>query len=261
MFLKFFRRFKKHKENWGIYKAWMDDLPAIVAVDLQWRNRAPLWRYDVLHTFSIQYNDFISEFDRLPSPDESDKLHVIEDHVIHALKEKSSALYVGRITNDAARTHFFYLKSPKNFQDIIDPIIANFSDYQYATDWSEDPKWRFYFDFLFPNDDQLDNLTNGRVLIELQEKTNSPLVSRAIDHWIFFKTEMGRMAFILEMEQEGFEVDQTWEELQKPYPYRLHLVRQDLADEKSMASLTQRLAKSAEKHQGLYDGWGKVVVE
>lgn len=80
------------------------------------------------------------------------------------------------------------------------------------------------------------------------------VVAREVFHWIYFKSEDDREAYIKEVEKERFIIVST-EGAKGEFSLGLQIKRVDKVDKKSVNRYTLFLWELAKKHNGDYDGW------
>jgi len=99
-------------------------------------------------------------------------------------------------------------------------------------------------------------IKHSSVVTRLEEGGDPLTKPRTVDHWCYFRNESGRAGFIDSVCQEGFHVDEYYEDQPDGCPFGVQISRVDLVDRKNLFEYTSHLWNLAYKHYGKYDGWG-----
>lgn len=238
--------------NWDVYLCNVNDRLASIVLDLDYWKRAPLEGHP--HLLCIFLYLLHPRDDGLSSPEEATKLRQIEDSIMEALQTRANGLFVGRITTSRQREFYFYAPSAHDFPESIHMAMRTFGEYKYDLADDSDPQWKHYFEVLYPSEDDLQRMSNRKVIKNLTDAGDDLSKPRAVDHWIYFKSSEGRSAFIKMIGSEGF---QTISEQRHDgeYPFSLHIRRVDNVDQSSIDAVVLMLCAMAKKMDGDYDGW------
>jgi hypothetical protein len=121
----------------------------------------------------------------MPTNEEFSALLVLED----ALDEKFSAIggiFVGRITITGHRFFYFYTNiSEEKVKQIIDSVIAT-SGYQLSFRYKEDKTKRYYWEELYPTDEDWQVIKDLDVLDTLAKEGDIKDKAREVEHWAYF---------------------------------------------------------------------------
>jgi len=194
----------------------------------------------------------------MPTNQEADVLDEIENALVAAMESQFGGVYPGRVTVEGERWFHFYISTPTaGYEQTLAEVMANYPDYTFACRVAEDPEWKNYFKFLFPDPAQLQSMLNRRVVHELMKQGDQLTVPRPVAHWIYFKTQKDREAYWNVVKPKGFElVDMTTdEENSSEYPHSLWITRNDKVDYESIDECVLPLWALADEHNGNYDGW------
>ncbi|ACU61530.1 protein of unknown function DUF1260 [Chitinophaga pinensis DSM 2588] len=247
-----------YQPDWDIYTCHIEDKPAIIGLDLGLRRFAPLTRKP--------YSIFISVYLKHPRPDgfphgdEFSKLGVIEDCLVQQLETSLNAHFVGRTISNGVRDFYFYSSNTSGYEESIAEAMAQFPDYRYECGMKEDKTWELYFDYLFPDTQELQRIHNRKVLRTLKQHGDIAERERIIDHWVYFSAEAEREIFGQQVERLGFAIEGRPVDEKGPQPYGLKLSRNDRTDEESIDSAVMMLWELAQEVNARYDGWETVIV-
>ena len=94
---------------------------------------------------------------------------------------------VATFTHQCERLDYIYLSDTNSIRKkLIDLYSSNFPGYKYYINIRTDKSWTAYTDFLYPNEETLEYMSNNKVLIQLQEAGDNLSKERQVDHWIYF---------------------------------------------------------------------------
>ncbi|WP_416728623.1 DUF695 domain-containing protein [Fictibacillus sp. JL2B1089] len=247
-------------DNWNFYIEELDGNLASFVVDLDVTEEINIKKYNWL--FSVKLT--------VKSPTELGFPEEIEDELLgeleYDLMEKlydEDIIQVGRLTTNGTREFFYYAKKEKQAKIIDKQALAIFDNNKYETEISsieeEDP-WSFYYEFLYPNEYHLQQMSN-RDLVELLEKENDDLEQlREIQHWIEFQTLKDLKAFEEDIIKEGFKTEDFEDEKNEEGTFTITISREDGVDYDLIDCVTNLIIEISQKHNGEYDGWESPVV-
>ncbi len=239
-------------EEWDFYFCQVDDKPASIFVDLGIREQTPMATLPNRAYLSISMRQ--PRPDGLSSQDEYDALRALEDAVSTRLNS-SSAIYVGRNTCGGLRDFWFYVANAEQWSPLVEKFMADFPEYKFVADAEPDPRWDAYLEFLYPNEQGWDFITNRRVCDQL-EKGGDPLTEiRDVEHWAYFPDTTTREAFIARIEPLGFDVRERYEQDESTAEYGVRFGRQDIPSHNGIHDITVPLLRAARQAGGRYDGW------
>lgn len=249
-----------YQPDWDIYPCRIEENPAIIGLDLDLRRFAPLKEMPHAIYISVYLND--PREDGFPQGEEFNKLGEIEDALVHTLKSKLDAQFVGRTISNGVRDFYFYAGGTLLHDKFIADVMISFPDYRYDYGVKEDKTWELYFDYLFPDMHEFQRIQNRRVLRTLQQHGDLSEIERPIDHWIYFKQDTERERFREHIEKEKFTVTEVHtKEGAQEYPLVLQICRTDKADEETIDRVVMELWILAQECNAYYDGWETVIVK
>ena len=251
------------EEDWGVYlcNAFVCDLPAIVRVNLALADFELTSKYPKRLTLQVLCK-YVNE-NGFPTREEREYLYQIEDDVAEII-EKHGDILAGVVRCDE-RVHIMaYVKDEVNYSDEISELMARrFSEYVYTVSIVEDGNWEIYRGGLYPDKYEYQSIMNAS-LIENIRNSGDSMVSRDLEHFILFKTEENREAFLKKVREAGFQEinleadDGECEDEDTEYPYELLIGREDSFED--IDEIVWNLMDLAEEFDGAYDGWGCNVV-
>lgn len=241
-------------DEWDFYFCHVDDKPASIYVDLGLYGDAPL--------SGLPHRAYLSVILRQPRPDglssqdEFDALKALED-TIDARLVSPDTVYVGRNTSDGRRDFWFYLADAVSWERKTAEFMSAFKDYAYETGTESDPEWSAYLDFLYPNEQGWDFITNRRVCERLEEDGDPLTQARDIEHWAYFPDPVAREAFIARAKAMRFEVRELLEPDadEERTEHGVCLSRCDVPSYRDIHDITVPLLRAANEAGGRYDGW------
>ncbi len=240
--------------DWDFYFCEVDDRPAIISVDLNMAAIAPNLDQPYLVYISLKINQIGHE--GFPVPSELSSLCRIEDHLIETVVPRSSTRFAGRVTTNGCRDLIFYAKNPTVALGLIKTGMLNFPEYQFESGWKEDAEWGLYFDFLFPNEAELNTIFNHRVLEQFRLTGNSLPGKHVVTHTAFFQTDDQRDRFILKAIDDFFKVESVVrDEAKGQARWAVRIYRPDAMNIEHINTLTSELVEMAQECGGLYNGW------
>ncbi|MDX5420918.1 MAG: DUF695 domain-containing protein [Hymenobacteraceae bacterium] len=244
--------------DWEFYIRNVDSKPGSIAVDLGLAEIAPVTTQPNLARISIRM--ITPRPDGLPPLEETLTLQSIEDELDTELRVNHKATYAGRMTSNGRRNIYFYLDNAAPCAQTIAGVMQGYSDYVYDLRVEEDKGWRRYFNFLYPEPEQLQSIKNRKVVDDLEKHGDNLNKEREVSHWVFFPSDADRAAFLSEVEQENFKVVYSdYDEGSGEYPFRLHISRKDKVDWAGIDKVVLWLSRQATKYNGEYDGWETAV--
>jgi hypothetical protein len=117
-----------------------------------------------------------------PINEEADLLNNIEDLIIAEINDLG--YNVGRITSDGNRDVYFYFKEPS--LELLSSIAKKYySQHSYefkVMKITEDSPWEFYFEYVYPNKNQIQHIGNRKVVDSLRDSGDTLEEPRRIDH-------------------------------------------------------------------------------
>ncbi|TPE45565.1 DUF695 domain-containing protein [Pontibacter mangrovi] len=243
-----------HEPDWEFHFRSIDNKPGSIAVDLGLASVAPITEKPHLLQVAVKMSN--PRPDGLSSLQETIVLQSLEDDLEEMLRSTCQATYAGRLTSNGYRKVYFYLSEPNGYAEHIQQVMQNYSNHEYSHKVVKDASWSRYFNFLYPEPEQLQSIKNRKVLEELESNGDDLSKERQVDHWLYFKTKEDREAFLESISKENYAVvTSDFLASSQDYPYRLHINRTDKLNQLSIDKAVLYLQRLAQRHHGEYDGW------
>jgi uncharacterized protein (TIGR01619 family) len=246
-------------EDWDFYVSLVDDHPASIFVDLEQARTAPdAKRPHLLRVTVVLKNP---RDDGLSDDAESEVLYAIEDELYAMVAQILGARYVGRITCQGRRDHFYYGASAEGLRAAVERAFENFAGYEFETSDRPDPDWETYFNLLFPSRVDMQSIFNRRLVQQLTEQGVDLSMPREVEHFAYFPSVESRQRFVSQVEPEGFRVELC--EAEAPdaeFRHGVCFTRSDRVDFEIIDGIVIDLFLRAEGCGGEYDGWGTALV-
>lgn len=243
------------KENWASFFCVIGDNDAIIRLNLALGDIAPIDEYVYRTWFSIKLLNPTEN--GLSSSEEFPILCDIEDDVLATL-ENQGAIMAGAIKNNGTVSLYFYSKEIEDYEELINSVMRKYNQYLYAIDFKEDKEWDEYFNYLYPNEYEMQTILNHEVIINLEKSGNKDEIERKVDHWIYFPTENDQQNFIKKVEDLGYNILSATQ-VKGDFPYQLNIDRMDNTIWENVNNYVWELVSLAKENNGYYDGWGCTV--
>jgi hypothetical protein len=187
-----------------------------------------------------------------------ERLYAAEDAIAEAATS-AGLTYVGRLRNAGDWQLTFY--GPSGKKEALEEIVVRLRGKRgYRIGSKEDAEWRYYHEFLSPDEERWQWIRNRRVVQALANAGDHHAAPRPVDHYIYFEGARGRDAFAAAARAKGFVAEPT-DEGSRKRPHGVHLVRNDPVALGHIHDVVMELSKLAEDHGGDYDGWGAPIVK
>ena len=167
---------------------------------------------------------------------------------------KMGGVYVGRITVSGYRFFYFYVsESEEKVKEVIDPI-ADVSDYKIRYDYELDASKNYYWNELYPTDDDWQVIQDLKVLDSLIDEGDVKDRSREVNHWAYFDIQQQANQYVQWVTEQAYKVvSNSKTEDDSEYLVQFsHTGTMHLGD---ITSHTIRANRKAKELGGRYDGW------
>ncbi len=244
--------------EWEFYPCVVDDEPASILLNMWYRGNYEGLAFETLYYGRI---DMLDPDDHgMGSKNEAEVLFRIED-VITGVLAQIGLVNVGRLRTDRGWQLSFY--GDEGLEPQLDRAFSDaLSERSYAIGAQPDPEWSYYHEFLYPDRERLQWITNRHQVQTMLEHGDDVEAERPIDHLICFNTPESRDQFALSLESNGFSNYSKKEHSGEPGdPYMVEVMRADAAELGHIHDVVMDLAILAEKFGGDYDGWGAPIVD
>jgi uncharacterized protein (TIGR01619 family) len=246
--------------NWDVYIAQWDEGPGSVILNMDLINSSPNTNLPFLIVTGVKYKK--CDKDGFPEKSEFDKLYEISDSVNFVISKITQSESVGSFTFQCERLDYIYSKDTTGIRGQLEKLYANrFPNYEPYINIKIDSEWKAYREFLYPNEEIMDVMSNEKVLANLVQAGDDLSKPRQVDHWIYFNTSKDRDQFVVQVKKEKFKIEGMEILKEGELPYQLHISRKDNVDPDSINKLTMELRKLAKTYKGDYDGWETFIVK
>ena len=184
------------------------------------------------------------EFPQLSSVDET-----LDDQISAA-----GGVYVGRVTVGGHRIFYFYVDiAEEKASEIVENVSVNTS-YKLQYVYEPDKERKYYWNELYPTDDDWQVIQDLKVLDALSEDGDIKENEREVMHWAYFPNESMCNAFTSWVKQENYVVHYSGKEEEGSE----YLTKYSHTGTMNLGDITNHTIKSNRKARelgGRYDGW------
>jgi uncharacterized protein (TIGR01619 family) len=247
-------------ENWDAYLAAYDSGVGSTTLNMAFANAAPFKQFPFLITTGVAFTPCDSG--GLPMTEQMDSLYKIQDDIQKVISSVTANKVAGTFTYRCDRLVYIYVHDTLHVRDkLVDLYENRYKKHTTYLDIKLDDIWEAYFTFLYPNEETQDYMSNQKVVDQLEEAGDNLEKPRPVDHWLYFRTEKDRDAFIESIKIDGFKIESTDLVQESEYPHQLKISNITAVDIDIISTVTLKLNKIAKEHNGDYDGWETVVVK
>lgn len=246
-------------DHWEAYMAQYDDGPGSTTVNMSLKKKPAFAKHPYLLITGVRFSACKDGF---PKSGEFETLYAVSDSVQQLVKETGvNPVHAGSFTQNCERLDYLYVTDTAGLRQKLTALYKKrFPNYKPSIRFRADKNWEAYHRFLYPSETIMDYISNSKVVLKLQEAGDKLEKTRPIDHFLYFKTEANRQAFIATVSKEKFTVAAK-EKVKGVHPFRLHLIKVEKTELGSISKTTLYLKNTAEKYKGVYDGWESVIVK
>lgn len=246
---------RKTEDSWDFYYCLIEDAPASVFFNLAYEKKRP--KLTTLYYVSLQLLE--PDDHGMGSSDEAEALWPVEDAIGSAAKKLGLA-YVGRMRNDGSWQLTFYGKAghEEALEDIVEEALDD-SERGYRCGSKKDADWRYYREFLWPDEERWQWILDRRIVEQLTSHGDDPDIPREVDHLAHFPAAKERDTFAAAVEKLGFRTKAEKPKQDDDLPYGISLQRKDPVEIEHIHEVVMTVRELAEEHSGDYDGWGCTV--
>jgi Family of unknown function (DUF695)/Regulator of ribonuclease activity B len=239
-------------DHWEQFPCTMGDHTAFISYDHGIREELASLDFPNFASFKIEL--LAADDQGLPNGDEFAKLNEIENYLCSELSG-AEGVQVGRITTNGRRYFHFYTLLTETVCDTIAQHAATLHGHSIDLLHEIDPERRHYWNELFPTEDDWQVIQDLRVQEALERAGDMLRIARPIEHWVYFRTEAERSAFVDRVKHAFDNVELYESPDARDGPFTARLTHTGIPDYRSMNSTTLLLSRSARENGGKYDGW------
>lgn len=234
--------------------------PVSTVVDISLAEKAPMRDkgYAILVLAALSAADA----DGMPTKQESESLHRMEDLLERSMAESTGAVYAGRFTQRGVRQFVFYASDTSSYRKTVESVFTASPGHAWNARAVADTGWSNYFDLLYPPPVELERIRNRRLVDLLGNKGDDLTSPRRVDHFIRFRTKSSRESFLRGLAMEGFEIASMPEaDGDGSHPYALRLYRNDTPGYAMVDRVVIPIWEKTQKANGRYEGWETYLVK
>ncbi|HEY1811147.1 MAG TPA: DUF695 domain-containing protein [Kofleriaceae bacterium] len=244
-------------DEWEFYPCLVDDRPASIFLNLRYEQTRPSPPVETLYWARIHMADAGDH--GMGTPSEAEALHRLEDAFI-AAATKYGLVYVGRLRNAGNWQLTFY--GAPDHDDALNALArAKLGERQFEIGSKPDADWTYYREFLLPDAERRQWISDRRLVGVLQEHGDVLATPRRVDHWVYFETAASRQGFVEGAIREGFALESLLDDDASPPRFGAQVFRDDHVELDHIHAVVGTLLEIAEEHGGDYDGWETYVVK
>jgi hypothetical protein len=142
------------RELWWNYLAGYDGLVGSIRINLALKAYAPVAGYPTLLITGVNYESNPKKPEsKLPADKELDFLHGINAKRVELVTSQVAAIYIGGFIHNNTQEDYFYVADATGLESALDEFHRkNCPDRQHFCKTHNDPEWKHYLEFLYPND-------------------------------------------------------------------------------------------------------------
>lgn len=260
IFLIVSRTLAQKEDRWDTYMASFNGSPGTVVLNMSLKTIAPIRRFPYVLVTGVTYKDCSS--DGFPSKNEFNNLYAIEDSIGVFMKKQRPFELAGSFTHQCQRLNYYYVTDTTNLRIGLNDLYAGrFPGYHPYVNIKADINWKYYLDFLYPNEETQEFMANTKVVLGLSDAGDNLEKPRKVDHWLYFTTGADRTRFVEFAKRNGFKVEEMPVVKAGENRFALQISRTDKVDVESISRVTIQLRQEAKRIGAKYDGWETVVVK
>lgn len=243
------------QEKWDTYMAtYEDNKTGSTTLRMDLFDSTPIEQFDNVLVTGLTFET--SRDDGFPENETFKLLHKVADELIEVVKKETEFILVGSFMYNNERLEYFYIKEPKNIISVIEKFYTvNYPEYKFYLNVKEDKEWKYYRDFLYPNEETRNYMADQSVLRNLHEAGDKLTKPRRIDHWLYFPNKIKMEECINELIKSNFNIQKAGINKETNLPFELQVWRIDKIDIDSIYPITSDLRILAKKFGGEYNGW------
>ncbi|MBC8754565.1 DUF695 domain-containing protein [Kordia sp. YSTF-M3] len=262
-FFLFFSLIFLHAQDspiWNTYQAKQEKSVSSTNLRMDLIEQAPINGFDFLFYVKIKYK--VTKESEFPVGNKLKKLYKIKDAIRDKMNSVSDNYYVGSFMLDGNRFEYYYVKDASGIEQHIDKLFKNkFRTEKYDVFVKADPSWDLYTNFLYPNDEIKNFMSNRDTVIQLKNAGDNVETARKIEHYATFATVNEMNLFAAEIEKLAYTVEYKKKSGNEKLPHEIKFYRSNSTTMENVTKFTTELIKLAKDYNGLYDGWETYVVK
>ncbi len=238
-------------DAWYMFPATMGEDQAWIAFNNGYAEVAKADPRNYIFRVNTTFKD--ADENGMPTDEEFPNITALDEMLDNRIT-KVNGVYVGRVTVRGHRYFYYYLDIA---EDALKPIIAQAekeTGYQIEYKYQEDVSKQFYWNELYPTNDDWRVINDMQVLDQLAEHGDNPEAKREIKHWAYFGAQSASVDFANWAKEEGYAV--TYQgAVQEGEGYVVQFSHTGAAHLWDLSQYTIAINRKAEELEGNYDGW------
>lgn len=239
--------------NWVDYVVSKEKGIMTVSTDLSFDKNRPLNLKNLLivgtHFRECMNNGF-------PKVEGLEKLYRFSDDALAVIDSISKNKLVGIITYQCMGFDVYYVKDTVGVRDELTRVFETRHPQERSyIRIQNDRKWQYYNGQLLPNNLDLNQLMDHKLLFDMALQGDDLSGDRSIHHWIYFDREKKRTQLANKLKSLNFSLDSLNNVRDRSYPFELQVSRKDSAGPENISQLTTMLRILSLTYGGIYDGW------
>ncbi|AXG71884.1 hypothetical protein KORDIASMS9_04142 [Kordia sp. SMS9] len=246
---------------WNTYQAKQEQGVSSTNLRMDLIDSAPINGFDFLFYIKIKYR--VTEESDFPIGNKLKKLYRIKDAIYAKMQSVADdSKYVGSFMYDGSRFEYYYVKDAADIENHIDKLFRNkFRGEKYEVFIKSDPAWDLYLNFLYPNDEIKNFMSNRDTVIQLKNAGDDVLAVRKIDHYAGFTSVNEMNLFEEAIKKLAYKISYKKPVKNDKYSHEIKFSRDNSVTLENTMKFTTELIKLAEEFNGNYDGWETFVVK
>ncbi|HFU76816.1 MAG TPA: DUF695 domain-containing protein [Arcobacter sp.] len=242
------------QEYWEVYMKPIEGYPTMVSFNAGVADEVP--NPELMYVAFVKVKLHDPKENGLVTDEESNDVGFIEDRLELELLRWRSGKYIGRIISQGEVNFIYYLKMDFEWGDTVSAAMKHFPEYNYEFGSRMDIEWEVYQKLLFPTVAEWQIITNHHACNALKEKGDNLRIERAIEHKVYFKTDLERQNFKLKIKNEGFQCQKDFEvPFNNETMLGVQFYRIDSPFFYNIDDLTMKIIEISTSCNGMYDGW------
>lgn len=244
------------EQDFDAYLTYLDESLASFIVDLAAAAHAPCAPYD--HRVQVRVAMQQPREDGLRDRSEADALAQLEDAIVELLEHRCGALFVGHMICEGV-LHVVGYADGRRVQDAA-VLLEGLDAGTYEVAWmvEADPRWRMYFELLFPESLDFQLIQNRRQLVQFSSRGDPLSAERQVDHCASFEALDEAEDASECLREEGFRVAAP--QASESGQWIVEFSRVERLDEGRPDAFCLEIIELLEPFAASYEGWGAVVV-
>jgi uncharacterized protein (TIGR01619 family) len=246
--------------NWDYYLAQYENGSGSVSLNMDLKENSPHSKYQYVVITGVKFKNCNEE--GFPIDDEFLLLNKISENVLKEISYLTRCIHAGTFTYQQERLEYIYVKDTSNIEERLTEFYQkHYEEYEYNISIKKDENWDGYLNFLYPNEEIQNYMTNQKIVVQLISNGDDLSQARQVDHWLYFEKIEERTNYEEFAIKEGFKIIEKDNNGISNKSFKLHISRVDYVDIQSISKVTFELRKKALQLNAEYDGWETYIIK